>query len=256
MSLLPDERTQIILQALYRDGRLLVEDAAREMNVSGETIRRDLKRLEKAGLLKRSHGGAVPVPPRQAEDFSYPARSVLNIAAKRRIAAAAARHISDDQALTVDSSSTALELVRALEGRKGLTIVTNSVALLTDPASLPHRLISVGGERHPDIMTFRGPLAVEAARRFHADLAIVSVKALSKRSGLMVANAEEAELKRIFIENAGRTLLLIDGDKFDGSGLVSVAPLSAVSTLITDREPQGDWRRLVEDAGVTLEVAP
>ncbi len=255
MSLLPEERTEAILQALYRKGRLLVEEAARDMNVSGETIRRDLKRLEKAGLLKRSHGGAVPVPPRQAEDFAYPARAVLNIAAKRRIATAAAAHIGGDQALMIDSSSTALEVVRALGARKGLTIVTNSVALLTDPASLPHRLISVGGEHHPDIMTFRGPLAVAAARRFHADLAIISVKALSKRSGLMVANAEEAELKRVFIENAARTLLLIDGDKFDGSGLVSVAPLSAVSTLITEREPEGEWRRLIGEAGVTLEIA-
>ncbi len=255
MSLLPEERAEAILRVLSRDGRLLVEAASRELNVSGETIRRDLKRLETAGLLKRSHGGAVPVPPRQAEDLSYPARSVLNISAKRRIASAAARHIADNHALMVDSSSTALEVVRALKGRKGLTIVTNSVALLTDPASLPHRLISVGGERHPEVMTFHGPLAVEAARRFHADLAIISVKALSKRSGLMVANAEEAELKRVFLENAERSLLLVDGDKFDGSGLVSVAPLEAVSALITDREPSSEWRTLIEKAGVALEIA-
>ncbi len=163
MSLLPEERAEAILRVLSRDGRLLVEAASRELNVSGETIRRDLKRLETAGLLKRSHGGAVPVPPRQAEDLSYPARSVLNISAKRRIASAAARHIADNQALMVDSSSTALEVVRALKGRKGLTIVTNSVALLTDPASLPHRLISVGGERHAEPPAQRMQVAGPAA---------------------------------------------------------------------------------------------
>ncbi len=225
MSLLPEERAEAILRVLQRDGRVIVERLAQELNVSGETVRRDLKRLETDGLLRRSHGGAVPVLPRQAEDFSFPARSVLNISAKRRIAAAAARHVTDGQALMLDSSSTVQEVMRPLSPRRNLTIVTNSVALLTDPASLPHRLISVGGERHPDIMTFRGPLAVAAARQFHADLAIVSVKALSLRGGLMVANAEEAEIKRAFIENADRVLLLVDGDKFDGSGLVSVAPL-------------------------------
>lgn len=254
MSLLPEERVEAILRRLHLDGRVLVDMLANELVVSGETIRRDLKRLEKDGLLRRSHGGAVPAPQRQAEDFSFPARSVLNISAKRRIAAAAAAHVSDGQALMMDSSSTVQEVMRALGERRNLTIVTNSIALLSDPSSRQHRVISVGGECQHEVMTFHGPLSVAAAKQFHADLAIISVKALSRRSGLMVANAAEAEIKRAFIEGAERTLLLVDGGKFDGSGLVSVAPLSAVDMLVTDHRPIEEWSEIIADAGIKLQI--
>jgi DeoR/GlpR family transcriptional regulator of sugar metabolism len=255
MNLLPEERAETILRRLQRDGRVLVDTLAGELSVSGETIRRDLKRLERSGLLRRSHGGAVPMPPSQEEDLSFPARSILNISAKRRIAAAAAAHVADGQALMMDSSSTVQEALRALGDRRDLTIVTNSIGLLTDPASRTHRVISVGGEYEPDIMTFHGPLAVAAARQFHADLTIISVKALSRRSGLMVANAAEAEIKRAFIECADQTLLLVDGDKFDSSGLVAVGPLSSVDILITDREPDEEWSEIIAGANVRLEMA-
>lgn len=255
MSLLPEERVQAIMAVLRRDGRLLVDAMAEEFGVSGETIRRDLKRLEKAGLLRRSHGGAVPLPPRQGEDLPFPARSVLNAGAKRKIAAAAARHVQDSQSLMLDSSSTVHEVMPHLGARQGLTLITNSVALLSDPFSMPHKLLSVGGEWQRDLMTFRGPLAVDAIRRFHADLAFISVKALSPRSGLLVANAEEAELKRAFVESARKTILLADGDKFDGAGLVAFAELGAISHLITDRQPSEEWSGLLDKAGVVVEIA-
>lgn len=255
MNLLPEERAEAILRCLQRDGRVLVDALSEELSVSGETIRRDLKRLEKDGLLRRSHGGAVPLPQRHAADLSFPARSVLNISAKRRIAAAAAAHVTDGQALMMDSSSTVQEVMRTLGDRRDLTIVTNSIALLTEPSARAHRVISVGGECQHDVMTFHGPLAVAAAKQFHADIAIISVKALSKRSGLMVANADEAEIKRAFIECADRTLLLVDGDKFDGSGLVSAGLLSSIDTLITDRKPDDAWSDVLAEASIRLEIA-
>lgn len=255
MTLLPEERAEVILAALKRDGRVLVDALAGELAVSGETIRRDLKRLEKDGLLRRSHGGAVPVAPRQAKEHPFFARKVMNVSAKRRIAAAASAHVADGQALMMDSSSTVEELLRALADRRDLTIVTNSVAILVDPACRPHRLISVGGEFQPDEMTFHGPLSVAAARQFNADIAFISVKALSRRSGLMVADAAEAAIKRSFIEAANRCILLVDGDKFDGSGLVSVGPLSIVDLVVTDRSPDDGWRRILDQAGLEVEIA-
>ncbi len=255
MTLLPEERAEAILGRLKREGRVLVEALSADLGVSGETIRRDLKRLEADGLLRRSHGGAVPVPPRQAKEHPFPARRVLNVSAKRRIAATAARHVTDGQAIMMDSSSTVQELLGALTARRDLTIVTNSVALLVDPACRPHRVISVGGEFVAEDMTFHGPLSAAAARQFHADVAFLSVKALSRRSGLMVADSAEAEIKRAFLASADRRVLLVDGDKFDGSGLVSVAPLGALDVVITDHPPHDDWAALIAEAGVRLEVA-
>lgn len=255
MSLMPEERADAILQRLQRDGRVLVDAIARELAVSGETIRRDLRQLESVGLLRRSHGGAVRVPPRNAEDLSFPARSTLNMAAKRRIAARAKAYVRNGISLMVDSSSTAQEVMRALGQVRDLTVVTNSMALLSDPACLRHRLISVGGECKRDVQTFLGPLAVKAARQFQADLAIVSVKALSRRSGLMVANAAEADIKQAFIECAARTILVVDSGKFDGSGLVAVAPLSAVHAVVTDKAPSAEWKRLIARSGARLHVA-
>ncbi|GGE22711.1 DeoR family transcriptional regulator [Aureimonas endophytica] len=255
MSLLPDERFQTILDHLRRDGRVLVAEVARALAVSGETVRRDLLKLEEAGLLRRCHGGALPAPPPQGEDLPFPARSVLNIAAKRRIAALAAAEVRDGEAIMLDSSSTVHEIVRPLGARRGLTLVTNSVALLSDPHAMPHQLLSVGGEWRRELMTFAGPLAVEAIRRFRADRAFISVKALSPDGGLLVANAEDAALKRAFIDSAARTVLLVDGDKFDGPGLLTAAPLHAVDRIVTDRLPDERWRAALDDAGVALDVA-
>lgn len=245
------ERRRAILDQLRSEGRVVVAELARALAVTEETIRRDLGRMERGGLLSRTHGGALPRPA-EGEDLPYGIRGVTNIAAKRTIGALAAGLVPDGAAIMLDSSSTAYEALRALGGHRGLTVITNSVRLLADPEMTDHAVLSVGGELRRRAMTFVGPLACQAAAQFNADVALVSCKALSPGGGLMDANLADAAVKRVFIARAARAILLADAGKFDRTALITIAELAAIDTIVTDRRPSDAWCARLEREGVTL----
>lgn len=245
------ERRKAILDRLVLEGRVVVTELSASLGVTEETIRRDLNQMERKGLLERTHGGAVSRPA-GAEELPYRVRDVTNIAAKRTIGRLAAACVPNGASLMLDSSSTAFEVLRALSGSRGLTVITNSVRLLAEPEAVAHSVISVGGELRWRTMTFIGPVACQAAAQFNADVALVSCKALSLSGGLMDANLEDAAVKRTFIDRAARVVLLADASKFDRNALVTIADLAAVDVLVTDRAPSRAWCDRLRDCGVDL----
>jgi DeoR/GlpR family transcriptional regulator of sugar metabolism len=245
------ERRRAILDQLNRDGRVVVSELAQALAVTEETIRRDLNQMERGGLLARAHGGALPRAT-EPEELPYGVRNVTNIAGKRVIGALAAGLVPDGASIMLDSSSTAYEALRALQGHRALTIVTNSVRLLADPEMTAHKVISVGGELRRRTMTFVGPVACQAAARFNGDVALVSCKALSLAAGLMDANLADAAVKRAFIERAARVILLADASKFDRTALVTITDLRPIHTIVTDQRPSDDWRARLESEGIAL----
>lgn len=249
--MLAGERRRALLERLARDGRVVVAEVAQAFDVAEETIRRDLNRMERDGLLSRSHGGALPRPSGD-EDLPYQVRDMTNIDAKRAIGALAAELVPDGAALMLDSSSTAYEALRALKGHRDLTVITNSVRLLSDPEATGHTVISVGGELRRRSMTFVGAVACQAAAQFNADFALVSCKALSLAGGIMDPNLADAAVKRALIGNAARVVLLADASKFDRTALATVADFRAVDILVTDRPPSEAWRERLAHDGVTL----
>lgn len=244
------ERQRLILESITRDRRGLVSELSLRYGVSDETIRRDLQKLERDGLVARTHGGAVPAA--EPEDLPYPTRQTTNIAQKRRIAGLAAGLVGDGDAVMIDSSSTAFELLAPLAHCKGLTIITNSVRIIASPACEPHSVISVGGELRQQSLTLCGPVALDSIARFSADLAFISCKALSPDTGIMVPNLADAEVKRAFIANARRVCLLADGSKFGQTALTGLCGLDRIDILVTDRRPPDAWFPLAERHGVRL----
>jgi DeoR/GlpR family transcriptional regulator of sugar metabolism len=234
------ERRQQIVEILRRDRRVVVGELSSQFAVTEETIRRDLKKLKAEGLISRTHGGAIAVEP-EPEDRPYFVRQTINIAAKRQIAARAATLVKSGNALMIDSSSTAYEVLRFLEDLNDLTIITNSVRILANPNVTKHTIISVGGELRRHSMTFVGPIANQALTQFNADVALVSCKAMSVNGGGMDASAADAEVKRAFIGNAQHVCLLVDGDKFDGTALIRVSSFEPIDVVITDRAPNQAW---------------
>lgn len=245
------ERRRALLDRLNRDGRLVVAELAGALAVTEETIRRDLTRMEREGLLCRTHGGALPLPA-GPEDLPYRVRDVTNIAAKRTIGALAAALVPDGASIMLDSSSTAYEALRALKGHRDLTVITNSVRLLADPDMTEHAVISVGGELRRRTMTFVGPLTCQTVAQFNADIALLSCKALSPDAGIMDANLADAAVKRAFIDNAARVILLADASKLDHTALITIADIRAVDTLVTDRRPSDAWLDRLDRDGVRL----
>ena len=247
--MLAAERRQIILETLRRDRAVAVSELARRFEMTEETVRRDLHKLEKEGLLNRTHGGAVAG---DLEDLPYPTRQATNIEAKRRIAVLAARLIASGSAVMLDSSSTAFEVLPRLKDHSDLTLITNSVRIIASSDVTDHAILSVGGELRRRSMTFVGPLARQAIGQFTADYALISCKALSRTGGVMDASVPDAEIKRAFIASARRVCLLADGDKFDGSALIEVCALDRIHTVITDRAPSEAWQAYLAENRVEL----
>jgi DeoR/GlpR family transcriptional regulator of sugar metabolism len=234
------ERRQKILDLVFRNRSVQVTDLSRSFGVTEETIRRDLQTLDGSGLLSRTHGGAV-AREADAEDLPYRMRQVTNIDAKRKIAMLAAELVGDSNAVMIDSSSTAFEVLAALKDHHDLTLITNSVRITAEPGATQHTIVSVGGELRKQSMTFVGTLATQAIAKFNADIALISCKAVSLAGGVMDASLPDAEVKRAFIAAARKVCLLVDGDKFDGSALTGVCPLDEIDAVVTDRAPSAEW---------------
>jgi DeoR/GlpR family transcriptional regulator of sugar metabolism len=249
--MLAAERKQRILELIQRGRGAAVSDLSQQFGVTEETVRRDLNRLEREGLLSRTHGGAMP---RQGdvEDLPYRTRHLTNLDAKRDIAAKAARLVENGASVMLDSSTTAFEVLAALESHRDLTLITNSARILSAPDSTRHTIISVGGELRRRSMTLVGPLATQAIGQFKADLALISCKALSLTAGIMDANVADADMKRAFIGGARRVCLLVDGDKFDKTSLIAIGGLEPIDVVVTDRRPPDPWLERIAQTGCTL----
>ncbi len=245
------ERKRLILEMILRDRRVIVNELSERFGVTEETVRRDLQKLEEEGLIHRTHGGAVALQS-GPEDLPYPVRQTINLTAKRQIAASAHQLIHDGDAIMIDSSSTAYELLPFLRNHHDLTIITNSVRIPVDPNAAGHSIVSAGGELRHQSLTLVGPLAIQALSRFNADIAFISCKGISRTSGVMDASIADAEIKRAFIQHARNVCLLVDGDKFDGVGLISVADFDAITTVVTDRKPSDAWIEHFAEAGIRL----
>jgi len=245
------ERKRLILEAIYRDGQVIVAELSDVLKVTEETIRRDLHKMEKEGLISRTHGGAV-AREAEIEDLPYRTRQITNIAAKRQIAMHAAKLVQDGDAIMMDSSSTVFEVLHTLKGHDDLTLITNSARMIADPGATPYAIMSVGGELRRRSMTFVGPLAKQAIKQFRADLALISCKALSLEGGIMDASVPDAEVKRAFIQNAKRVCLLADSSKFGQTALFGMCSLDQINVIITDVRPSDDWVDTLTAHGVEL----
>jgi DeoR/GlpR family transcriptional regulator of sugar metabolism len=247
------ERRHKIMDRILRGRNVVVAELSEAFGVTAETVRRDLNRLEREGLVARTHGGAVAARS-EVEDLPYGTRHLINIDAKRSIAAKAAALVGDNQSVMLDSSSTAFEVLAFLRERSNLTLITNSVRVLSDSDMTGHIIMSVGGELRRRSMTFVGPLATRAIEQFKADIALISCKALSLEGGMMESNVADAEVKRAFIRSARRVCLLADGDKFGETALIAIGGINDVDIVVTDRQPAEPWPQHLERAGTTLLV--
>ncbi|WP_424822600.1 DeoR/GlpR family DNA-binding transcription regulator [Salinisphaera sp.] len=249
--MLPAERRQKTLDVLMTDGKVGVADLAGRFQVTRETIRRDLEKLEAEGVLERTHGGAVAIVER-SQDLPYLTREAVNRAAKQQIAHKAAQLIADGDAIMLDSSSTVCEMLGALGGRADLQLISNSLRLAAAGAESAHALITVGGELRKKSLAFVGGLAEESLARFNVDWALIGCKALHAEAGVLESNLGEAQIKRVMMAHARRTALLVDHSKFDRNALVQIDALSAVDVVITDEAPSLAWIERLATLGVRL----
>ncbi|HWD75141.1 MAG TPA: DeoR/GlpR family DNA-binding transcription regulator [Solirubrobacteraceae bacterium] len=230
--MLTDERRHRILEHLQVQGRVLASDLVAEFGVSPDTVRRDLRDLDEAGMLRRVHGGALP---RRGDTDPLPLRARRAPEAKASIARRAAQIVRDGEVVMLDGGTTTLEVARALPERLTATVVTNSLPIalaLADHRSV--EVVVVGGSLRARAGVTVGAAAVAALAAVRADVLFLGVCGLHPEIGVSVEDAEEREGKRAMIAGAAAVVGLADHDKLGTALPFVVAPLTELTTLVTD----------------------
>lgn len=248
--MLTAQRRELLLDRLRRDGRIVAAEIAGELEISEDTIRRDLRELAAAGLLQRVYGGALPASPAVEP---YDARTRIEPASKHRIAAAAARLIEPGATVLVDGGTTALALVDALPRTFRATVITHSPTVavaLAEHAQIELQLI--GGKIFRHSMVASGALAVESLRDVRADLFFLGVTGVHAEAALTTGDAEEAAMKRALARAAAETYVLASIEKIGAASPYRVLPLDAVTGIIADADPESAAMRELARAGARL----
>jgi DeoR family glycerol-3-phosphate regulon repressor len=248
------ERQTRILRSLRSLGTQRISDLAAMMEVSPESVRRDIRPLVEGGTLVKLHG-AVSLPGNSAE-APFERRMRENAAEKQRIARHVAASIRDGDSVMMDTGTTTSMLARELLGKEGLTIVTNSsdVARTLAPVN-GNKVYMAGGEVHGDNGAAFGRSAIEFIAAFKVRHAIISISALDAEAGLMDYHLTEAEIARTVLGCGQNRLVITDHTKFNRTALVRVAGFSDFDLLVTDRPPPPDIANGLATGGARVEVA-
>ncbi|MHB0864963.1 DeoR/GlpR family DNA-binding transcription regulator [Paenibacillus sp. SEL3] len=249
--MLPGERRNIIIDLALQDKRVLVSDLSREFGVTEETIRRDLEKLEKEGILTRTYGGAV-ISRHTSEDLPFNTRNSLNTDMKHSIALKAFDLISDGDTLMVDASSTTFELVKLLSNKRNLTIITNSVHLLHKFSTTALNIISSGGSLRHRSHSLVGAVACNTIERYHVDTVIISCKGIDLKNGITDSNEPESDLKRCMLRQASQIILLADHTKFDNTAFIRLSEIYQIDVLVTDCMPSEVWMNFFKENSVEV----
>lgn len=232
--MLTDERRTLILSRLATHGRVLAADLSDELDVSPDTVRRDLRELDALGLLRRVHGGALP---RQGDASPFASRARRAPEAKASIARRAAECVQDGQVVVLDGGTTTLELARALRENLRASVITTSPPIAIELAGHPGLDVTViGGTLRPNALVTVGAAAIEALRAIRADVVFLGVCGLHPEIGVTTEDLEERHVKAAMIEGAGEVVALADHDKLGTAMPIVVAPLASVTRLVTDAE--------------------
>ena len=246
------KRHEEIVRLLETSGSQTISALAEALDVSLETIRRDVKPLEESGLLVRTHG-AVGLAG-QLGEAPFQRRMRENAEAKRAITRAVAATIRDGEAVMLDTGTTTSFLARELVRHRRLTIITNSSDIARTLATQNgNRVYMAGGELRPDNGAAFGKSALDFVAQFTVEHAVISAGAVDV-SGIMDFDLDEAEFARMVLSRGNHRIVVTDASKFGRRGLISVCPFGDVTHLFTNAAPPDDIGSALTAAGTGLAV--
>jgi DeoR family fructose operon transcriptional repressor len=251
-----EERQQSMAQLISQHGRLSVAQLAEKFGVTTETVRRDLSTLDRIGLVRRVHGGAVPMSAVTAIESGLGERDLANTSAKDAIAAAAVALLPPPGSMIViDAGTTTARFAAVLPRDHRLTVVTHAVTVASRLAGLPHiELFLLPGRVRPTTHAAVGADTVAALADLRPDVAYVATNGLSEH-GLTTPDRDEAATKRAIVAAARRTIVITDSTKIGVEAPLRFATLGDVDTLVTDAGISPADRTAIERAGVEVVVA-
>ncbi|MFT4215845.1 MAG: DeoR/GlpR family DNA-binding transcription regulator [Micropruina sp.] len=242
-------RKELLLERLRRDGRIVAKEIAAELGLSEDSIRRDLRELDMAGLAVRVYGGALPASPAIVD---YAARTTVAPDSKRRVAAAAVALIEPGATIILDGGTTTRAMVEALPRSFRGTIITHSPTIAAALLNHEAGVFLIGGQLFKHSAVACGAAAVEAANKISADLFFLGVTGVHPTAGLTTGDADEAAMKRALASRAAETYVLASDEKVGAASRYGVLPLDAVAGIITDAAADDPTSRELAAAGVIL----
>jgi DeoR family transcriptional regulator, aga operon transcriptional repressor len=230
-----ERRRREIVERVQRSGYAEARALADELGVDVSTIRRDLDTLGRAGLVQRTHGGALAMGEAEALDVPYRAKRRERLAEKRAIADYIARLVQDGDSLVLDSGSSTYALAEALRIRRNLTIATNDIRIAHYFAAQGGvRLLVCGGQLIDSVFTLVGPAALSFLAGLHVDWAFLGADAIDLAGGVSNFNTVEVPVKQAMVSAADRAVLLADSSKFGRRALAAVVGVEAFQIIVTD----------------------
>jgi DeoR family fructose operon transcriptional repressor len=247
-----EERQQEILQLARAQGRVDVAGLAEAFELTAETIRRDLTTLERAGVLRRVHGGAIPVE-RIGFEPALAARDAVLTAEKERIAKAALAELPDEGGIILDAGTTTARLAQALPADRELTVVVNSPAIAAIVGPRPNlNVLLLGGRVRGKTLATVDDWALRPLADVYVDVAFMGTNGCSVERGLTTPDPAEAAVKRAMMRAARRSVLLADHTKIGNDYLARFGTLADIDLIITDTGLNDDLVFEMEGEGVRV----
>lgn len=253
--MLPNQRREKILELIREDGYAKVQDLSRIFKVTEVTIRQDLERLDKEGLVKRDHGGAMLV------DIDTGVRNITlqnqkNMPEKMAIAVKAVSFIEDGDIIILDSGSTTTEIAKLLVDFQNITVITNALNIALILGAHPNiNLILTGGEFKAPTLSLTGQKAADFFYNLNVDKLFLATAGISLKSGLTYPSISDICVKRAMIESANDVYLVADSSKIGVSSFASLGALSLINLLITDSNISKENEELLKSNDVAYTVA-
>lgn len=255
------ERLEYIMDKLRSEHIVSIQSLSTKLEVSPMTIRRDILQLEEMGLCQRTHGGAISSSRPILTDTPYDERELLFVDEKRAIAKKAADMVEEGDTIAIDSGTTTFHFAQALKEKKNITVITNSVYVLTELyESKSITVVSCAGtlsrssfteQEHGDPCLV-GPLAEMTMHRFRPTKAFIGTTGLSLVDGLSNSVMDQALMKQAMIEVSSEVILLADHSKFGHVSSAIVGPVTLVDYLITDMGISDEFEKRITELGVKV----
>ena len=252
------ERLAALLELLVSDGKIDVETSAEHFAVSAATIRRDLDYLAGQQLLSRTHGGAVP----NTTSYDLPLRykAISHGEAKARIAQRAVEMLWPGCTVSLNGGTTTVEVARAIPGaaalQHGVTVVTNALNIATELTVRPSIKIMVcGGVARPQSYELVGAMASETLSQLTPDICFLGATGLDPVAGITTYDEAEAAINRVMVQQAKRTVVVIDSSKLGTVGFSRICHVHEVSAVLTDSAADPGMVSTLRSAGVEVILA-
>ncbi|GAN63948.1 glycerol-3-phosphate regulon repressor [Acetobacter indonesiensis NRIC 0313] len=247
------ERRARILQFVQQQGYAANEDLAKALNVTVQTVRRDVNSMAADGIIARHHGGASAIS--AAENIAYSDRQILNLKQKEAIGQGAATAIPDGASLFINIGTTTEAFARSLRTHRALRVITNNIHVATLLAPAPDcNLVITGGTVRLRDGGIVGPAAAAMIEQYRADFGVIGISGIDEDGTLLDFDVDEIAAAQAIIRNARTVFLLADHTKFKRRPMARVGHISEISAFFTDQQPPAAIKAILQKAGVALHV--